>query len=97
VPESVAADSFRGFLNAVNFLRRNSPRARFRGEAIGVRSFFCPDLAVIFPVYGVADVMALVLDSPVAAGESADVGDGHLLCLPAGEDEGVFLADAAAG
>jgi hypothetical protein len=33
------------------------------------------------------------LDSPVAAGEPADVGGGHLPCFPAGQDEGVFLED----
>jgi len=31
----------------------------------------------------------------VAAGIPVHVGGGHLSCFPAGEDKGVFLADAA--
>ena len=58
---------------------------------------FCPGLAVVFPVDGVADVMAFVLYSPVAADVPVHVGGGHLLCFPAGEDESMFLADAVAG
>src|SRR5438477_10765272 len=52
---------------------------------------------MVFPVDGVADVVAFVLYSPVAAGIPVHVGGGDLSCFPAGEDEGVFLADAAAG
>jgi hypothetical protein len=41
--------------------------------------------------------VAFVLDSPVAADVPVYVGGGHLSCFPAGEDQGVFLADAVAG
>ena len=81
---------------AFTFFMRSSPSVRLRRDAracgpspIG--------LAVVFPVYGVADVVALVLYFPVAAGIPVHVGGGHLSCFPAGESEGVFLADAAAG
>src|SRR5260370_34168330 len=41
--------------------------------------------------------MAFVLDSPMAADVQVHVGSGHLFCFPAGEDESILLADAAAG
>src|SRR6266700_211839 len=41
--------------------------------------------------------MALVLNSPVAAGMLVNVGSGHFPGFPACEDAGVFLADAIAG
>src|SRR6266699_1438785 len=62
-----------------------------------LRSFADPGLIMIFPVYGVADVVAFVLDSPVIADVPVDVGGGHLLLAPASKDEGVFFADAVAG
>ena len=62
-----------------------------------MRAAFLPGLAVVFPVYGVTDVMAFVLYSPVTAGVPVHVGGGHYFCFPAGEDEGVFLADPVPG
>src|SRR5216684_3681200 len=41
--------------------------------------------------------MALVLDSPVAADTLVHSGSCHFQCFPAGEDEGVLLADPVAG
>jgi len=41
--------------------------------------------------------MAFILNSPVVAGVPAHFGGGHFPGFPASEDEGVFLADAAAG
>src|SRR5450755_1622495 len=84
-------------LMAFAFWRRSSPSVRFRSEARACGPFGCPCLAVVFPVYGVADVMAFVLDSPVAASVLVYVSGGHLSRFPAGEDQGVYLADAVAG
>src|SRR6266852_2252702 len=41
--------------------------------------------------------MAFVLDSPVAADTLVHSGSCHFQCFPAGEDEGVLLADPVAG
>src|SRR5271165_5795468 len=54
-------------------------------------------LAVVFPVQGIADIMAFVLDSPVAADTLVHSGSCHFPYFPAGEDEGVSLADPVAG
>ena len=52
---------------------------------------------MVFPVYGVADIVVFVLYSPVAADVPAHVGCRHFSGLPAGEDESVFLADPVSG
>ena len=51
----------------------------------------------LLPVYGIADVVAFILNSPVAADVPVHVRGIHLSCFPAGKDEGVFLADTVAG
>ena len=84
-------------LMAFTFFMWSSPSVRLRRECEGWRAVSGIGLTVVFPVYGVTDVVAFVLYSPVAAGIPVHVGGGHLSCFPAGEDEGVFLADAAAG
>ena len=41
-----------------------------------------PGLAVIFPVNGIAHVVAFVLDSPVLPDVSANIGGGHFTGFP---------------
>ena len=62
-----------------------------------MRAFARPGLAVIFPVNGVPDIVAFILDSPVFPNVPVNVGGSHLTGFPAGKDKGSFLADPAAG
>ena len=52
---------------------------------------------MVFLVQGIADIMAFVLNSPVAADTVVNSGSCHFPWFPAGEDEGVLLADPVAG
>ena len=56
-----------------------------------MRAFGRPSLAVVLPVDGVADIMAFVLDSPMAADVPVHVSGGHLFCFPASEDESMSI------
>ena len=62
-----------------------------------MRSFAVPGLAVIFPVNGVADIMAFVLYSPVLPDVQVYIRGSQFAGLPAGEYEGVLLADPVTG
>ena len=52
---------------------------------------------MIFPVNGVADVVAFVLDSPVFPDMQVYARGSHLTELPDREDEGILLADRVTG
>jgi len=81
---SVGGDPFGGFLDGFHSFQSHEADGEVMRDGEGLRSISGPCLVVVFPVDGVADVVPLVLDSPVLPGDPVDAGCSYLLRDPAG-------------